>query len=147
VRPVWPERYGDVEEVAREPIFREWFRFKPRSRFEDPWVDAGRSLLMIDTASWPAAVQPHPETEYVAPNIDVTTWFHRAEPDSEWLLMDHSCDVAEAGLMGTHARIWSANGRLLATGGARPLRRASDRPLRGPPVRYQRRRLRPRPQE
>lgn len=118
VRPVWPERVQQTERQAHAPLFREWFRFHPRATFDDVWLDAARALLMIDTGSWIAACQPYPDTGYTAPNLDVTAWFHRAEPDSEWLLTDHSCVIAEAGLMGTHARIWSESGRLLASGGA-----------------------------
>ena len=118
VRPVWPERFLEAERRSHPPVFREWYRFVPRATFDDPWVDAGRALLMIDTASWIAASQPHPNSEMVAPNLDVSAWFHRFDAQSEWLLTDHSCQVAEAGLMGTHARIWSESGKLLATGGA-----------------------------
>ncbi len=119
VRPVWPERFAaSAEDVAHAPIFREWFRYRPRACFDDPWLEAGRSLLMIDTASWPAACQPHPNSGMTAPNLDVKAWFHPTDPSADWLLMDHSCDVAEDGLMGTHARIWTAAGKLLASGGA-----------------------------
>ena len=118
VKPIWPERMTKEERVAHAPIFREWFRFIPRSTFDDPFLDAGRCLLMIDTASWIAACQPHPNGPFIAPNIDVTAWFHQFEPSCEWLLTDTRCDVASAGLMGTHARIWSETGKLLATGGA-----------------------------
>jgi acyl-CoA thioesterase len=55
---------------------------------------------------------------FTAPNLDVTAWFHRAEPETEWLMVDTQCDLAEAALMGTTARIWSESGKLLATGGA-----------------------------
>jgi acyl-CoA thioesterase-2 len=118
IRPVWPEREQEAERQVHPPMFREWYRFQPRATFDDPWLDAARSLLMIDTASWIAACQPHPNGAFIAPNLDVTAWFHRAEPASEWLMTDHTCAVAEAGLMGTHARIWSESGKLLATGGA-----------------------------
>jgi acyl-CoA thioesterase II len=118
VRPVWPERFSEGEGVSHEPIFREWFRYRPRACFDDPWLEAGRALLMVDTASWPAACQPHPNSGMTAPNLDVTAWFHRSAAESEWLLMDHSCEVAESGLMGTHARIWTEQGKLIATGGA-----------------------------
>jgi len=118
VRPLSPERFQETERLARPPLFQEWYRMQPRATFDDPWLDASRSLLLIDTVSWIAASQPHPNSGFTAPNLDVTAWFHRAEPESEWLLADHSCPVAEAGLMGTHARIWSESGRLLATGGA-----------------------------
>ncbi|MDJ0786472.1 MAG: thioesterase family protein [Myxococcota bacterium] len=117
IRPIWPERVNEPP-TAREPVFREWYRLTPRPTFDDPWLEAGRALLMIDTASWIAACQPHPNAPFTAPNLDVTAWFHQQDPDSEWLLMDHQCDVAKGGLMGTHGRIWSASGKLLASGGA-----------------------------
>lgn len=118
VKPIWPERISAAPREAYEPIFREWYRFTPRACFDDPFLDAARSLMMIDTASWIAASQPYPNSGFTAPNLDVTAWFHRFEPRAEWLLLDHRCRVAEAGLMGTDACIWSESGKLLATGGA-----------------------------
>ena len=44
----------------RPPIFRDWQRFVPTATFDDPWVDACRSLVLIDVQSWPAACRPHP---------------------------------------------------------------------------------------
>jgi len=120
VKPVWPERFGEPRR-ARPPEFCEWYRFTPRARFDDPWLEAARALVMIDTASWPAASQPHLDAPFIAPNIDLAAWFHRGDPESEWLLVDDISPVAEAGLMGTHCRIWSEGGRLLATGGAQLL--------------------------
>jgi acyl-CoA thioesterase-2 len=117
-RPVWPERFAEPER-PRPPLFREWYRFRPRDTFADPWLDAARYLLLIDTLTWPAAVQPHGrEHGYTAPNLDVTAWFHRSAPEAPWLLADHTGEIAADGLMGTHARIWAPGGRLLATGGA-----------------------------
>ena len=117
-RPVDATRIGP-DRAPAPPFLLDWYRFRPRATFTDPWVDAGRALLLIDTMSWPAAVQPHePNPGYTAPNLDVTAWFHRTDPTSEWLLAEHACAVAEGGLMGTTARIWSPRGALLATGGA-----------------------------
>jgi acyl-CoA thioesterase len=116
-RPLDASRFGK-EDVARPPRWREWYRFRPRETFDDPWTDAGRYLLLIDTLTWPAACQPHPAAAYTAPNLDVTAWFHRAAPEQPWLLADHVSEVAEGGLMGTTARIWAPGGRLLASGGA-----------------------------
>lgn len=118
VKPVWPERFDDPEGLAYPPLFREWYRFRPRACFDDPFLEAARSLLMIDTGSWIAASKPHPGKGFTAPNLDVTAWFHRAAPESEWLFTDHRCETASGGQMGTHARIWDEQGRLLATGGA-----------------------------
>jgi acyl-CoA thioesterase II len=116
-RTLHPERFNE-EPRARDPRWLEWYRFRPRATFEDPWVDAGRLLLLIDTLSWPAAAQAHPMAKFTAPNLEVSAWFHRSAPESGWLLADHDCPVAEGGLMGTHGRVWSRDLRLLATGGA-----------------------------
>lgn len=119
-RPLHPELFRE-EPRPSDPVLREWYRFRPRGTFEDPFVDAGRLLVLIDTLSWPAAVRPHPRGEFRAPNLDVTAWLHRADPLSEWLLADHDSPVAAGGLMGTTARVWSRDRRLLATGGAQLL--------------------------
>ncbi len=119
-RPVQPV-FLELPPPAAEPIYRQWFRFRPRATFDDPFVEAGRPLLLIDTMSWPAAALPHPNSEFQGPNLDVSVWFHRADPESEWLLADHDSPVAEGGLMGTTARVWNPDGRLLASGGAQLL--------------------------
>ena len=119
-RVVWPERVAQ-QERAYEPVWREWYRYRPRATFDDVWVDAARLLLLMDTLAWPAASRPHPNAEYQAPNLDVTAWFHRFEPKSDWLLADYDSPVAEGGLMGATGRVWSRDGHLLASGGAQLL--------------------------
>jgi acyl-CoA thioesterase II len=104
-----------------EPRWLEWYRFQPRASFDDPFVDAGRQLLLLDTLAWPAACQPHAESTYQAPNLDVTAWFHQPADGSEWLLADYDSPIAKDALMGTSGRIWSRDGRLLASGGAQLL--------------------------
>ncbi len=119
-RVVWPERVAQ-QERAYEPVWREWYRYRPRATFDEVWVDAARLLLLMDTLAWPAASRPHPNAEYQAPNLDVTAWFHRFEPKSDWLLADYDSPVAEGGLMGATGRVWSRDGHLLASGGAQLL--------------------------
>lgn len=118
-----PERFTErfAEGRARDPVWCEWYRFRPRATFDDPFLDAARALLILDTMSWPAACQPHPDAAFQAPNLDVATWFHDTAPDSEWLLSDHVSPVATGGLMGATGRVWSRDGRLLASGGAQLL--------------------------
>lgn len=106
------------ERQAGAPHWREWLRFRPRATSADPFVDAARALLLIDTMTWPAACQPHlPEPRYIAPSLDVTVQFHRLDPDSEWLLVDAEAPIAAQGLIGGQARVWSERGALLASGG------------------------------
>ncbi len=117
-RPVDPEAIRG-EWRAGPPTCLEWLRFRPASCFDEPFLDAGRALLLLDTLTWPAACQPHaPDPTFTAPNIDVTAWFHTNAQDEPWLLGDMESNIASGGLMGTTGKIWRPDGRLVATGGA-----------------------------
>jgi len=104
------------------PVWREWYRFRPRATFDDPFADAARSVVLVDTMIWPAACQPYvPESGYMAPSLDVTVQFHRLVPTAEWLLCDAAVPLATDGLIGGRSQVWSEDGQLLASGGAQLL--------------------------
>jgi acyl-CoA thioesterase len=131
---LWPDQamprfkfWGNVEgrpvdqTVDRKPQKGprlDWTRFRPRACFDDVFVDAARSLILLDTFGWPAAINAYLTNEYIAPNLDTSVWFHQFSPQSEWLLIDHDCPVAARGLMGVSGKVWDLDGRLLATGSA-----------------------------
>jgi acyl-CoA thioesterase-2 len=97
----------------------DWTRFQPQPCFDDVFIDAARSLILLDTFGWPAAVNSYiPTPEYIAPNLDTSVWFHQFSPQSEWLLIEHDCPVASRGLMGVNGKVWDVDGKLLATGSA-----------------------------
>ena len=100
------------------PQIREWVRFEPSATFEDPFIDAARPLILLDTFGWPAVYMKHRGVDFVAPNLDTAVWFHQPATDSEWLLIDHGSPVAGDGLIGVNGRIWDIEGHLLASGGA-----------------------------
>jgi acyl-CoA thioesterase II len=108
-----PDRLG---RAPTEPRFRGWYRFRPRATFEDPYVDAGRALLLLDTLGWPAAVQAHVDPQFLAPSLDVNVQFHRLAPSSEWIYVDEISAVGADGLIGCSGRAWSRSGELLASG-------------------------------
>jgi acyl-CoA thioesterase II len=112
-RPEWEGSEDDSRSVIRE-----WVRFEPTPCFDDPFVDAARPLILLDTFGWPALYQRYRGADYVAPNLDTSVWFHYSTSASEWLLIDHECPVAGDGLLGVSGRVWDASGRLLASGGA-----------------------------
>lgn len=98
-----------------------WMRYVPTPTFEDPWLDACRSLILLDTWAWPAAISGVGASErgrYLAPNLDVTARFHTDASASEWLLVDARAPVASDGLIGTEIAVWTASGELAASGGA-----------------------------
>lgn len=108
-----------------EPVWRGWYRFLPESTFEDPWVDACRSLVLVDVQSWPSAVRAHFGTEelprFVAPSLDLYVAFNDPQPASAWLLTDGHGPLARDGLMAWTGRLWSDRGRLVASGGGQML--------------------------
>ncbi len=119
----WPEgRRWEQRPGNEEPRRVEWCRFRPQATFDDPCLDAARSLVLIDTLMFPAAAMAYADPmEYLSPSMDVSVWFHRPAPDEEWLLVESESPVAEGGLVGGSARVWSRHGRLLASGGQQML--------------------------
>lgn len=107
-----------VSDEPTEPVIREWARYRPRACFDDPFLDAARALILLDTYGFPAAYQRYRSWEYLAPNLDTSAWFHHFNPACEWLLIDSECTVADRGLMGVSGNVWDTDGTLLATGSA-----------------------------
>jgi len=108
--------------TVREPVGRNWLRFKPDARFEDPFLDAARPLILLDTMGFPALTQHHLDMAgWVAPSLDVAVQFHRPASDSEWLFVEARTDLAESGLAGFRARVWAQRGGLVASGGGQLL--------------------------
>jgi len=105
-----------LERKPTYPVFERWYRFLPTSTFDDLWVDACRSLILIDTLGWPAVCMLHVESGYIAPSIDITCTFHRARIEEPWLYAQATSVSANAGVVGCEGRIWSRDGALLAMG-------------------------------
>jgi len=111
--------FGDWRErQASAPVRESWCRFRPKATFDDPYLDAARSLMLIDTLGWPAGVSAHSgEVPYVAPTIELSARFHRLAPKAEWLLQVTDSSVATDGLLGSTSRVWTQDGSLVASGG------------------------------
>jgi len=103
------------------PHWLEWYRFRPAPTFDDPVVDAARALVLIDTLGWPATWLQHPKPKFLAPSLDVVTFFHASARDSEWLLAEQESPIATGGLVGATGRVFTRDGKLVASGGAQLL--------------------------
>lgn len=105
--------------------WRSWLSFVPRARFDDPWVDAGRSVILVDLPSWPSAHRPHAwrEPPFIAPTLDLHVAFHLPTTGEPWLLCDGAAPLSAGGLFGWTAKVWSPSGRLHASGGGQCLYR------------------------
>lgn len=121
-RIIFPERINENEDPIPADIL-EWYRYQPTATFDDPFVDAGRSVILMDTFAWPAGANPHPRNtrQYQGINLDVVTWFYEPAPDAEWPLCDYESPIATGGLVAGRGRVWSEDGRLVAMGGAQVL--------------------------
>eukprot|EP01037_Dinobryon_pediforme_P014911 gene14911-15049_t len=119
-RPVRWRTHGDP--ASRDAKERIWFRFLDQPPTPDPFDDYGRLLVLIDTLPRPSFHKSLPEPPtYIAPSLDLSVWFHDAPGEGEWLLGDGHGGLAGSGLIHGGARIWSADGRLLASGGSQML--------------------------
>jgi acyl-CoA thioesterase-2 len=114
----------------RPASWAEWLRFTPTPTFDDPWVDACRSVILVDLPSWPSAHRPHAwkQPPFTAPTLDLNVAFHRPASASEWLLCDGAAPLSTRGLFGWTARVWSADGALCASGGGQCLYRKMPPP-------------------
>ncbi|MCU1359219.1 MAG: acyl-CoA thioesterase, partial [Ilumatobacteraceae bacterium] len=102
--------------TALAPEYLHWLKMVPRATFDDPWVDAGRLLLMVDLGAWPAASAAHVTDEFVGPSIDVSCEFHRVGGADEWVLLHGVSPHAGDGLIASHQQVWNDRGQLLASG-------------------------------
>jgi len=117
VNPRWPD-----EPAASDPRQLRWMRYRDWAPSGDPFLEAMRSTLLIDIGVWPAHWHrlPQPAT-YVAPSLDLTVAFHEQIAAGEWLLSEADSDVSGGGTISGRVRIWSSDGRAIATGGGQCL--------------------------
>ena len=94
----------------------------------DRSADAVRQLFWLDMPAWNATCAAHPwPYPYLTPNLDLTVQFHRFAPEVKWLLAEGSVPVVAEGLVGCVSRIWTEDGRLLATGTSKNICRPNPR--------------------
>jgi acyl-CoA thioesterase-2 len=106
-----------------DPVWRQWMKFVPTATFADPWVDAARSVIFVDLASWPSASSHHAwkQEPFIAPTLDLAVAFHQPAPDEEYLLSDGHSPIGSDGLLGFSTRVWDTQRRLVASGGGQML--------------------------
>lgn len=117
----WDDELDWEQRPPSDPVYGCWYRYVPTSTFSDPWVDACRHLILLDTLVWPAAANLHVRAPYVAPSIDISVGFHRWRPDEEWLYAQAVATSAGGGVIGGDGRVWARDGTLLAVGASQLL--------------------------
>jgi acyl-CoA thioesterase-2 len=117
-RPVNWAREGSAD-LQGKPL-QQWLRFKD---FEpvDAFADAARSVVLIDTLLWPAHWRGQTDVDYIAPSLELSAWFHAPKPAGNWLLIDARSETAAGGLIHGMGKVWSEDGRLIASGGGNML--------------------------
>ena len=112
--------------AAGEPVLLAWQRFRPQATFDDLWIDACRSVIIIDIGQFPAISFGFAKEEmtFIAPSLDVYVAFHHLAPDADWLCGETRGTSAHAGVIGGTAIIWAPDGRVVATGTQQMLSRS-----------------------
>jgi acyl-CoA thioesterase len=102
-----------------EPTWRTWVRCRPTATVADPWVDAARTLVVLDVMSWPSGSRPHAHRSppFIAPSLDLYASFQHPGTAEEWLLLDGHSPVAGDGLLSWNGRVWTRDRKLVASGG------------------------------
>lgn len=122
--PIWRSMEGRPlrwREAPGEPLWRTWLRFTDTS-IEGREADAVRQLFWLDFPGWNATIAAHDwPFRYIAPNLDLTVQFHRFAPEETWMLADGVVPLATDGMVGCVSRLWTEDGRLLATGTSKHL--------------------------
>lgn len=102
---------------AARPRWRGWTAFRPVATFTDPWLDAARSVILLDISGFSAAAMYHgTDAPYTAPSLDLHVSFHHAVADAPWLLMDAHAPVSIDGVLAWQGNLWTEDGRLAAMG-------------------------------
>jgi len=113
------------------PQWRAWCRFRPVAVFDDPWLDACRSVILVDVQSWPASSARHAWREphgFIAPSLDLYVAFHLSASEEPWLLTDGFAPVSADGMFGWTGRLWAPDGRLVSSGTGQALYRRVPTP-------------------
>jgi acyl-CoA thioesterase len=117
--PIWRSMEGRPlrwRQPPGPPVSQTWMRFTD-TPIADRQADAVRQLFWMDFPGWNATIAAHAwPFRYLTPNLDLTIQFHQFAPEEEWALIDGAVPVAADGLVGCNARLWTPNGRLLASG-------------------------------
>lgn len=103
---------------ADDPHQLRWMRYRDWGSTDDPFLNAMRYVLLIDIGVWPGHWHRQSVRDnYLAPSLDIWAHFHGGAPAGEWLLSDADADVSGNGTISGRVRIWSEDGRAVATGG------------------------------
>lgn len=104
-------------------IAANWFRYVPEFKLQDPFLNAARSVILIDTLQWPAAVMAHDagSLSHFAPSLNLNVHFHNPTSPSAWLFCEARSNYAGRGLIDGSARVWDIEGRVLASGGSQSI--------------------------
>ncbi|HTQ13686.1 MAG TPA: thioesterase family protein [Rhizomicrobium sp.] len=111
-----------IDDYVRDPrgaAVEEWNRVLDFEPTTDPFLDFSRALILIDTFPWIAFGRGQEgQPDYTAPTLDLTAWFHEPPGPAAWLLAEARSDVAGNGLIHGRVKVWSEDGRAIASGGS-----------------------------
>jgi len=120
--PIWRSIEGRPtrwREPPGDPVWHCWLRLE-ETPIGDVEADAVRQLFWLDMPGWNATISAHAwPFPFLMPNLDLMVQFHRFAPEERWMLAEGYVPLASDGLVGCVSRLWTPDGRLLATGASK----------------------------
>jgi acyl-CoA thioesterase-2 len=120
-----PWRMKDWRDSPDGPprLRRGWMRFPGAAMSGDPYLEAARLLMPVDSTTTEFAVGPRPTGPMGLVHMDTAVWFHDVS-GADWMFFDGDSPGARDGLAWGRALIWAPDGRLLASACGRLIQRS-----------------------
>jgi acyl-CoA thioesterase len=125
----WNHEDPGVAGAHTEAYTHAWHRFRPKARYQEPYADACRLVLLADLRAFgPVAHHagvPPALVPFFAPNMDLTVQFCRDSSDSSWLFGASRALAAARGTIASRIEFWSERGEPLAVASSTLMCRAN----------------------
>jgi acyl-CoA thioesterase len=112
----------------RGSVYEAWIRYPDFAGDGDGVLEQARALPWIDAAPWMAHRRGEGELDYYPSSLDLSVWFHQPSNGAEWLFAQSVIGHAGRGVLSGHVRMWTREGRLVASGASNLLCRRVRRP-------------------
>jgi acyl-CoA thioesterase len=105
------------------PSLRAWVRLRPSCASGEGDLDAGASVIALDWLIPMLATACHVGRMVLHSSLGLAIGFHESAAPSEWRFCEVELPAAREGIVQAVGRVWSDDGRLLATGQQQLLQR------------------------
>jgi acyl-CoA thioesterase len=96
-------------------------RYRDFAAEGDPFVDAGRSVVLVDAMLWPAYLKVRRGPPENALSLDLSAYFHATPGEVQWLFVEATAEMVGGGTVAGAVKVWTPAGILVASGATQML--------------------------